>query len=507
MTLSALSVIALVLLIWLAAWNVRRRPGRQLLLLLACYLFYSSWGIGFLVLLIASSLLNFAIGAALRRRRSSAYLWLGIALNVLFLGFFKYLPPILEAGTWWPDLARAIVMPIGLSFWTFQALSYLVDVYLEEEVDPSLVEFCLYMAFWPTVVAGPVCRLPHMLPQLRQEPVLSSSNLSVGIARVVKGFFMKMFLAQMMAAGLAPGAGVTAGFDQLVGGWGAIDVWLLGLGYGFLLFFDFAGYSHMVIGTARIFGIRLPENFDRPFLSTTPSIFWTRWHMSLSFWIRDYVYKPLAMTRRDIWWLYVSLIVSMTVFGLWHGPRWTYVAFGLYHGIVLVVHRVSQRAMPQMPRRTPPVVSTGLAWATTLLLVSVGYILFRANDLTQAATMLKSVVSPAAYGRFAMPLSFYALIVGVAVGYFAFVAASDLLTLVRQRYGQGVPDRTPLGAQLLRAPMTRPTMLVAGTVDFLETTLWWWLGPALCVVGGWVALVILTQRAAVSVSPFIYTLF
>ena len=175
-------------------------------------------------------------------------------------------------------------------------------------MDPSLLEFCLYMAFWPTVLSGPICRLPSMLPQFRQLSPFSWDDLSAGSLRFIQGVIMKFVLAQILVSGWLPGEGIAAGFDQMKGGWGGVDVWLLGIGFGFLLFFDFAGYSHMVIGAARIFGIRLPENFDRPFLSTTPSIFWTRWHMSLSFWIRDYVFNPLAAAgRRYSWWPYVVL--------------------------------------------------------------------------------------------------------------------------------------------------------------------------------------------------------
>jgi alginate O-acetyltransferase complex protein AlgI len=510
MTLFTFFIVASVLAIWLVAWNVRARRGRQLLLLAACYLFYSTCGIGFLSILVASSLVNFAVGSLIRRRPSLGYLWLGIGLNLLLLAFFKYLPPILETGasdSWQSVLAHAIIMPIGLSFWTFQALSYLSDLYLEEDLDPSLVEFCLYMAFWPTVVSGPVCRLGQMLPQFRQEPVLSSDNLSVGLLRVVKGVFMKICLVQLMASGLTAGGGVTAGFDDVRGGWGGIDVWLLGLGFGFMLFFDFAGYSHMVIGTARIFGIRLPENFDRPFLSTTPAVFWTRWHMSLSFWIRDYVYKPLAMARRDIWWLYVSLIVSMTLFGLWHGPKWTYVVYGMYHGVVLTLHRVGQRTMSRLSLRGPRVLGTGVAWLTTLLLMSIGYILFRANDLSHAAAMLRPVFTPGAYGHFAMPRSFYALTIGMAVAYFACVGAGAALAWLRTRYRDAERDRAAHWAVVPTLRVRAAPTIVGGVVDFLSTTLWWWLGPALCVLGLWIALAISAQRAVLSVTPFIYTLF
>jgi alginate O-acetyltransferase complex protein AlgI len=354
--------------------------GRQLLLLTASYLFYANWGLGFLSILIISSLTNYLCGLALRRKATAPRLWLGIALNLLPLAFFKYLPVLLvwePAGSWQYDLGRQIIMPLGMSFWTFQGLSYLFDIYFGEELDPSLLEFCLYMAFWPTVASGPICRLPSMLPQFRQLSPFSWDDLSAGSLRFIQGVMMKFVLAQILVSGWLPGEGIAAGFDQMKGGWGGVDVWLLGIGFAFLLFFDFAGYTHMVIGIARMFGIRLPENFDRPFLSITPSIFWTRWHMSLSFWIRDYVFNPLAAAgRRYSWWPYVGLIISMILFGLWHGAKWTFIVYGVYHGLVLVMHRLGQRMKRQFSVRLPRYVGAFLSWGTTFALIAVGFIFF-----------------------------------------------------------------------------------------------------------------------------------
>src|SRR6266478_5129461 len=162
---------SVVLLLMLVGWRLPSVRGRQILLLAASYLFYANWGIGFLSILIISSLMNYTCGCALRRKVTAPRLWIGIALNLLPLAFFKYLPVLLElgpAGSWQYDLGRQIIMPLGMSFWTFQGLSYLFDIYFEEELDPSLLEFCLYMAFWPTVDSGPICRLASMMPQFRK---------------------------------------------------------------------------------------------------------------------------------------------------------------------------------------------------------------------------------------------------------------------------------------------------------------------------------------------------
>src|SRR5215475_13489729 len=364
-------------------------------------------------------MMNYIWGRVLCRKPTTPLLWVGIALNVVPLAFFKYLPELASAGLWRYDFARQIIMPVGISYWTFQALSYLFDIYFGEDMDPSWIELSLYMAFWPTVLSGPIFRLPRILPQLRQISPFSWDDVSVGSLRLVQGVIMKFILAQTLLLGWEPGGGINFGFDRLQDGWGAVDVWLLGLGYGFLLFFDFAGYSNIVIGIGRICGIRLAENFERPFLSTTPSIFWTRWHMSLSFWIRDYVFNPLAAAgRRYSWWPYVVFIISMTIFGLWHGAKWTFLVYGLYHGLVLVMHRLGQRMKRRFSVRLPRYLGAFLSWGTTFVLLAVGFIFFRANDLTQVWTMLSAVLTPAAYMRFAMPRSFYMLTSTIAVGYF-----------------------------------------------------------------------------------------
>jgi alginate O-acetyltransferase complex protein AlgI len=509
--IQTLGFTCVVLLLTVVGSRLPSTRGRQILFLLASYLFYANWGIGFLAILIISSLMNYTCGCALRRKVTALRLWIGIALNLLPLAFFKYLPELAElgpVGSWQYDLGRQIIMPLGLSFWTFQGLSYLFDIYFGEELDPSLLEFCLYMAFWPTVASGPICRLPSMLPQFRQLSPFSWDDLSAGSLRVVQGVMMKFVLAQILLSGRLPGEGIAAGFDQMKSGWGGVDVWLLGMGFAFLLFFDFAGYSHIVIGIARIFGIRLPENFDRPFLSTTPSIFWTRWHMSLSFWIRDYVFNPLAIAgRRYGWWPYVGLIISMTLFGLWHGAKWTYMVYGVYHGLILVMHRLGQRVKRQFSVRPPRYVGAFLSWGITFALVSIGFIFFRAYDLTQAWNMLSVVFTPAAYGRFAMPRSFYILTSTIAMGYFVVTAGHSFLLSWRARYREAISERREPAEGVWPVAVANFTLIIGALFDFFTEKLWWWLAPALCILTFWVGLVIETKRTAIAVTPFIYTLF
>jgi alginate O-acetyltransferase complex protein AlgI len=511
MTIQALGILFGILLVSCAARFIPAPRLRQWLLLAASYFMYAHWtGERFLLVLIASSLTNYFWGSLLRRRPTAALLWSGIGLNVLLLAFFKYLPPLANEwpGVLWElDLFQRLIMPLGISFWTFQGLSYLFDIYREEELDPSLVEFCLYMAFWPTVLSGPVCRLPKMLPQFRQVSTSIWEDFSVGTGRIVQGLFMKFVLARLLSSGLTPDGGVTAGFDGIASVRSGLDVWALAIGYGFQLFFDFAGYSHMAIGVARLFGIQVAENFDRPFLATTPANFWRCWHMSLSFWIRDYVFLPLATMRRSPWWPYAALVISMVVFGFWHGAKLTYVVWGIYHGVLLVGHRVCQQLKRRIPINLPHPMGALLSWGTTFLLVSLGHIFFRANDLGQVLGMLRAVIAPRSYafGYATLTGDYYLLVALMVVGYFMYVGMAHLLVLWTTCYreklrnsAQTLPTRPVAGW----ATLSRAVLLLEG---ILAQKKWWWLTPVFVVLLMVTSLSLFGQSS--NIAPFIYTLF
>ncbi len=315
-----------------------------------------------------------------------------------------------------------IAMPLGISFWTFQALSYLFDLYREEDLDPSFLEFCLYMAFWPTVVMGPICRLSKMLPQFREFRCVSGTDARTALARIGSGLVMKLILAQLLSAAIQTPT-FASGLSS--SGLSGLDVWFIAIGFGFQLFFDFAGYSHIVIGAAQLFGFSLEENFDAPFLALTPSAFRTKWRMSLSSWIRDYVFMPAASLRRDLWWRYhFSAALSMLLFGLWHGATITFLLWGLYHGIFLVLLKLVQQYGRTALRKVPETVQNGLAWCITFFGVSLSWILFRSRDLAEPLRMFKAVGSPAAYFHLSLSADSCRLIFAVAVGYLTYAMLS-----------------------------------------------------------------------------------
>jgi alginate O-acetyltransferase complex protein AlgI len=275
------------------------------------------------------------------------------------------------------------------------------------------------------VISGPICRLPDMLPQFRSETTTRWIDIGVGFRRIATGVLL-MQLAKLLGQGILAGDGINSGFDRLTR-WSGADVWCLAFGFALQLFFDFAGYSHIAIGAAKAFGFTLPENFDHPFHSTTPSIFWTRWHMSLSFWIRDYVFLPLAMLRRELWWRNTVLIISMVLFGLWHKATLLFVLWGCYHGVLLVLHRQVQQLQRRLNWNIPDTLWTPVSWFTTTTLINLGWIFFRANSHLQARQMLSALLSPATYLSHALTLNLYFLVAALALGYAIILRASAAL--------------------------------------------------------------------------------
>ena len=480
-----------VVVVWLVAMRLRSVTARQVLYLVASWLFYISWGSWLIVVLLFSSVMNYALGEWLRKRITAGRLWTGILLNLALLSVFKYLPLL---GTVAPpgsplSLVTRIVLPLGVSFWTFQALSYLFELYREEELNPTLLEFCLYMAFWPTVLSGPICRMSSLLPQFRQDWLVGEEDLKIGVRRICIGILMSV-LAGIMGTGLYAGAGIDAAFREAAGHLSGIDVWFMVIGYGFQLYFNFCGYCHIVIGAARLFGIQLHENFNRPYLSTTPSVFWTRWHMSLSFWIRDFVFLPLATLRPEVWWRNLSLVIAMFVFGVWHKGSFLFMMWGTYQGVLLVLHRQWQELRKRLGFAWSGVLATGISWWLTFSAVCIGYIFFRSSSSRQAFAMLKAIASPQTYRRLTLDHSFYVMTFLAAAGYFAVIGGSVLL----DRLGDTARNRKEI------APSGLGTLL-----GVLANERWVWITPAVLVLALYLSVIF--QPGHAETGPAMYALF
>lgn len=476
--------VAIFLLCVVVFAKVRSPEVRHPVLLVGCYALYLTWGAWFAGVLLASTAMNFLLGKSLRRKPSALALSTGILLNLTLLGSFKYLPEI-ALNIPLSSLQRFshLALPLGISFWTFQAMSYLFDLYRGEELDPSFVELALYMAFFPAVISGPICRMPDMLPQFRSRQQTHWRDIGRGFSRIATGVLM-MQLAKLLGQGTMAGDGINSGFDRVTH-WSGPDVWCLTLGYGLQLFLDFAGYSHIAIGAARALGFAVPENFARPFQSTSPSIFWTRWHMSLSFWIRDYVFLPLAVARREMWWRSASLVISMVLFGLWHKASVLFVLWGCYHGGLLVLHRQVQQMQRKLDWTPAAVLWPAISWAATIALVSLGWIFFRASSVVQARQMFSAVLSPASYSSHLVSRSLYALVAALVAGYAIALLAIDAL----DRYSAADVSNRPR----------------SGIIALLARNRWVWL-PPLYVMALLLALIVTHTRGA-DAAQFMYRNF
>ena len=466
--------------------TVRVRKVRLAVLLIASYALYLTWGLWFGAVLLTSTVMNFLIGKWLQRNPSGAALTTGIVLNLALLSTFKYLPEI-AVNSHLSSLQpfAHLVLPLGISFWTFQAMSYLFDLYRGEELDPSFFEFAAYMVFFPVTISGPICRMPDMLPQFRSEQLTPWSDIGRGVARILMGIFMVQ-LAQLVGQGILAGDGVNSGFDHATR-WSGADVWILVFGYGLQLFFDFAGYSHIAIGVAKVLGFTVPENFDRPFRSTTPSVFWTRWHMSLSFWIRDYVFLPLAVLRREVWWRNLALVISMVLFGLWHKGSLLFALWGCYHGVLLVLHRQVQQVERKLSWEPPSILWTPISWIATISLISLGWILFRAHTMPQALQMLSAVLSLSSYATHFLSVTFYLLVSGLAVGY----AVVTLVASALAPYTTGKEEGEEPG-----------TAAQNGLLALIARWRWYWLPPIYAVA--LTLLLVITMTNGASTAQFMY---
>jgi alginate O-acetyltransferase complex protein AlgI len=476
----------LVFLIELAVFaRFRSSKVRQTALLAGSCALYLSWGVWFGAVLLTSIVMNYLLGEWIRRQPAAAALSTGVLLNLALLSAFKYLPS-LAITLPFSSLQKLahVVLPLGISFWTFQAMSYLFDLYRGEELDPTFVEFALYMVFFPVTISGPICRMPEMLSQFRSESALAWSDVELGLRRIATGVLMTQ-LARLLGQGILAGDGISSGFDRVTH-WSGADVWCLAFGYGLQLFFDFAGYSHIAIGAAKVLGFTLPENFARPFQSSTPSIFWTRWHMSLSFWIRDYVFFPLATLRREIWWRHLVLVFSMVVFGVWHNATWLFVIWGCYHGVLLVGHRLLQQLQRKFDRNPTSALWTPLPWTVTIALVSLGWIFFRASSLANAGQMLIAVLTPASYLSHSVSRSLYWMVAVLGLGYMLVLMMVDALN----RYASSE---------------TLESHAASGVMVFLARKRWLWVPPLYALTLLLLLAVTLTQAPATS--QFMYRAF
>jgi alginate O-acetyltransferase complex protein AlgI len=368
--------------------------AKKLNLLVASYVFYAAWNPPFVILLWISTMIDWVaarrVHEAATTSRRRAWLVVSLAANLGFLGFFKYGEFLLEnwqalmaaVGVAWAPPAWDIVLPVGISFYTFQTMAYTLDVYLGRAKPlRSFLDFSLFVTFFPQLVAGPIVRPTQLVPQFAAPRQATREQMLWGLGLIVLGLFEKVVVAD---------AGLANVSDRVFGAQGPVgfaDAWLGTLAFSGQIFCDFAGYSTIAIGCALCLGFALPDNFRMPYAAIGFSDFWRRWHISLSTWLRDYLYIPLGGNRGSEARTYVNLMLTMLLGGLWHGANWTFVAWGGLHGLYLAAERWIRARTGVAGDPAGPWNRLALA-LVTYLAVNVTWVFFRAETFPAAARIL-----------------------------------------------------------------------------------------------------------------------
>lgn len=387
------------------AWFFMRnadKPVRNGFLLISSYVFYGFWSPPFVILILMSTFVDFFMARAISRavdvRKRKLFLAVSVVVNLVILGFFKYFNFFIDSAVMilpkdsFVAPALEVILPVGISFYTFQSMSYSIDVY-RKHVKPSdsLLDFALYVAFFPQLVAGPIERAGSMLPQFAAKPRVSVDRTLDGIDLCVRGFFKKIVIADNVAPLVNF---VFADVDSA----SSLSLWVACYAFAIQVYADFSAYTDIARGTAKILGFELMENFRAPYRSLNVGEFWQRWHISLSTWFRDYLYVPLGGYRGGKFQQLQSLFLVMALAGLWHGAAWNFVLWGGYHGVLLVIYSVCApyiRSFTSSLNSTAKWLFAAASWLLTFNLINIGFVLFRAESVGDIATALdKMLVHP-----------------------------------------------------------------------------------------------------------------
>ncbi len=420
MLFPTLNFLIFFLIVLALAWAlVERDTWRKLVLTAASYVFYAFWDWRFAFLLLGNTLAIYVVGLWIGGAKSErARKWAagtGVAVMLVVLGFFKYFEFFVTSMN---ELLRSaglereipifeVILPVGISFFTFQGISYVLDVY-HRIIPPArnLLDLALFKSFFPQLVAGPIVRAADFMPQLEKKLDITRLHISLGLTLIVWGLFKKSIVANYLAIDLV---------DKVFmdpGRYGGLDLLLGVYGYAVQIYCDFSAYSDIAIGCAMLLGYTFPRNFDQPYRSASLSEFWRRWHISLSSWLRDYLYIPLGGNRKGPARTYVNLTITMLLGGLWHGAAWKFVMWGALHGVGLAVERLASGA-----RRV-----SGSVWGPKPLaivlvfhFVCLGWIFFRARDFASAIDVIKGLFDWSTPAELATPLSLALIALGIVM--------------------------------------------------------------------------------------------
>jgi D-alanyl-lipoteichoic acid acyltransferase DltB (MBOAT superfamily) len=418
------------------------RLARQALIVVASLVFYGWWDVRFVPLLIALTTANWLVARWYGWSRAPIVPLFGVAMNLAVLVLFKYADFLrgtyygLVGDSW---TAWHLILPLGISFFVFQKISYLIDLRRGQAHVYGFLDFCMFVMFFPQLIAGPITRHNEIIPQFEANPRRPEmwENLSRGFALFIVGVAKKVVFADTLAMVADPL------FQQANGSLlGAAPAWTACLAYTLEIYFDFSGYSDMAIGLARMFGLQLPINFSAPYRAVSVRDFWRRWHMTLSRFLRDYLYIPLGGNRCGQVRQAINVILTMLLGGLWHGAAWTFVVWGGLHGCALAINHLWERTALRLPR--------AVAWLMTLLFVMAGWVLFRSANFVVAGRLLSSMLGLHGAGSISLDREYVAILVaGVAVALIGPTSQQAALDLLRPNRWLALPTGIGLAYLLL----------------------------------------------------------
>jgi alginate O-acetyltransferase complex protein AlgI len=384
------------LVVFCVYWSLRENRSRKVWLLVCSYIFYAAWNWKFLFLLMGSSLLDYIVGMMLARtenpRARRGWLILSLAANLGTIALFKYYNFFVTSAAAllaWLGLPASIhtlniIIPVGVSFYTFHSMSYTIDVYRGKmRAVPSLLDVACFIGFFPQMVAGPIVRAFAFLPQLQSLRKFSEVDVRGALVLFLTGFIKKACIADALALSVDRYFAAPWSFDTT-------SAWIAVLFYAIQIYCDFSGYTDMAIACARLLGYELTINFRFPYFSRDLAEFWTRWHISLSSWLRDYLFLSLGGARGTHWFAYRNIMITMLLGGLWHGAAWTFVIFGALHGAGLIIHHEWKRWTRKIPALRAAV--WWIACPLTFYWVCLSMVFFRSGDLSRTGTVLRSFV-------------------------------------------------------------------------------------------------------------------
>lgn len=435
MVFNSLTYVILLFLVVILFWNINYN-FRYYLIFISSLIFYGFWKVEFILLLLFSTSLDWWIGTQIEKNKKKIrkfYLTLSLVSNLGLLFYFKYLIFFSNntigllnfLGAEIDPIIFKIILPLGISFYTFQTISYVIDIYRKIiKPEKSYIVYACYVTFFPQLVAGPILRAGEIIVQFKKKNLFKWDYIIKGFRRILYGLFLKVVVADNIAPL------VNTGFDLSISTLSAIDVWTLGFLFGLQIYFDFSAYSHIALGSAKMIGISFPENFNYPYIANSPKEFWRRWHITLSSWVRDYIYLPLSGVKfknssrgglaqassatND----YKPLFVTWIIMGLWHGANWTFLLWGIYHAILIFLYR----KIIKINKKLNIKINFFIGWVFTIPLIMLSWIPFRANSIKDTFLMWSKIFNPFAYSSLNLIENVYlitfVLLMGIFISYF-----------------------------------------------------------------------------------------